>query len=165
VEHPHDPTELLDNLHGFKQYLNFEMVGGWLPNEAAPKIPTSPEPSGDIDNVKEAKELVARMQADLPISVRAGKGLLKMLRKQGFPISDRQTLSIKHVFYGGDEMGIACDVTPQGKHKKAIVCSLTHLEITGNTPLADAMRRYQEKRRKKLTQQAGFGLHDLIIKR
>jgi hypothetical protein len=51
------------------------------------------------------------------------------------------------------------------KHKKAIVCSLTHLEITGNTLLAEEMRRYQEKRKKKLTQQAGFGLQDLIIKR
>jgi hypothetical protein len=165
VEHPHDTSGLLDNLHGFKQYLNFEMVGGWLPDEAAPKTPTSPEPSGDIDNVKEAKKLVARMEADLPISVRAGKDLLKMLRKQGFPISERQTLSIKHVFYGGDEMGIACDVTPPEKRKEAVVCSLTHLIIIGNTPLADAMRAYQAKRKRRLAEQDGFGLQDFTIKR
>jgi hypothetical protein len=165
VEQPHDPSGLLDNLHGFKQYLNFELVGGWMPNETAPKIRTSTELSGDIDNVKEVKKLVARMEADLPISVRAGKGLLKMLRKKGFPISDRQMLSIKHVFYGGDEMGIVCDVTPPGKHKEVVVCSLTHLVIIGNSPLADAMRAYQAKRERRLAAQGGFGLQDFIIKR
>jgi hypothetical protein len=165
VEQPHDPSGLLDNLHGFKQYLNFELVGGWMPNETAPKIRTSTELSSDIDNVKEAKKLVARMEADLPISVRAGKGLLKMLRKKGFPISDQQMLSIKHVFYGGDEMGIVCDVTPPGKHKEVVVCSLTHLVIIGNTPLADTMRAYQAKRERRLVAQGGFGLQDFIIKR
>lgn len=165
LKHPHDPTDLLDNLHGFKQYLNFEMVGGWLPDEATPKPPPTPELSSQIDNVKDAKELVVKMEANLPISVRAGKGLLKMLRKQGFPISDRQTFSIKSVFYAGDEMGIACDVTPPGKHKKAVVCSLTHLEIVGASPLAEEIRRYQEIRKRKLAQQDGFGLRDIMFKR
>jgi len=165
VNHPHGPTDLLDNLHGFKQYLKFEMVGGWLPDETAPKPPPVTKFASKTDNVKDAKKLVAKMEANLPISVRAGKGLLKMLRKQGFPISDRQTFSIKSVFYGGDEMGIACDVTPPGKHKEAIVCSLTHLEIVGATPLAEEMRRYQEIRKRKLAQQDGFGLRDFMFKR
>ncbi len=99
------PTELLDNLHGFKQYLNFEMVGGWLPNESTPKPTDTLEQTGNIDNVRAAQELVIKMQANLPISARAGKDLLKILRKQGFPISDRQSISIKSVFYSGDEMG------------------------------------------------------------
>jgi hypothetical protein len=141
------------------------MVGGWLPNEATPNSPPTPELSSQIDNAQDAKKLVAKMEANLPISVRAGKGLLKMLRKQGFPISDRQTFSIKSVFYGGDEMGIACNVTPPGKHKEAIVCSLTHLEIVGATPLAEEMRRYQEMRKRKLAQQDGFGLRDFMVKR
>jgi hypothetical protein len=56
VKHPHDPTDLLDNLHGFKQYLNFEMTGGWMPDETAPKIRHQvPELSSNIDNVKDAK--------------------------------------------------------------------------------------------------------------
>lgn len=165
VKHPHDPSDLLDNLRGFKQYLNFEMTGGWLPDEAAPKPPPTPELSIQIDNMKDAKELVVKMEANLPISVRAGKGLLKMLRKQGFPISDRQTFSIKSVFYAGDEMGIACDVTPPGKHKRAVVCSLTHLESVGASPLAEEMLRYQEIRKRKLAQQDGFGLRDIVFKR
>jgi len=165
VNHPHGPTDLLDNLHGFKQYLNFEMVGGWLPDETAPKPPPVPKFASKTDNVKDAKKLVAKMEANLPISVRASKGLLKMLRKEGFPISDRQTFFIKSVFYGSDEMGIACDVTPPGKHKKAVVCSLTHLEIVGTTALAEEMRHYQEIRKRKLAQQDGFGLRDFMVKR
>jgi hypothetical protein len=173
VDNPHAPNEVLDNLHGFKQYLNFEMVGGWMPDQLAPKPPPygpaaltrASEPSGNTDNVKNARSLVSKMEASLPIPVRAGKELLKILRKQGLPISDKQSLSIRHIFYGGDEMGIACDVTPSGQYKQAVVCSLTHLEVVGNTPLAEEMRVYQEKRRKKLTEQDGFGLHDIMIRR
>jgi hypothetical protein len=152
LENLHPPTELLDNLHGFRQYLNFERAGGWLPDKPAPKTLTVPEPSGSVDIVKNAQKLVEKMQASLPITVRASKELLKMLRKQGFPISDRQTLSIKSVFYGGDEMGIACDITPPGKHKQAVLCSLTQLEIVGVSPLADELRVYQERRKRKLAQ-------------
>jgi hypothetical protein len=152
VDHPHAPTDLLDNLHGFKEYLDFELTGGWLPDEPSPQKPPVPQPSGSIDNVKNAQKLVDKMQANLPITVRASKDLLKMLRKQGFPISDRQTLAIKSVFYGGDEMGIACDITPPGKQKQALLCSLTQLEITGTSPLADEMRTYQEIRKRKLSQ-------------
>lgn len=162
VDHPHAPTELLDNLHGFKQYLNLERVGGWLPDESALK---SPAVTVNIDNEKDAKKLVEKMQSSLPILVRAGKDLLKMLRKEGFPISDRQTINIKDVFFGGDEGGIMCDITPPGKHRQAVISSLTHLEIIGSNPLADEMRLYQERRSGNLARQDGFGLRDSIIKR
>lgn len=131
LDHPHAPTELLNNLHGFKEYLNFELVGGWLPDESRVK---SSLVTATIDNEKDTKKLVEKMQFNMPISVRAGKDLIKMLRKQGLLFSDRQTFYIKHVFLGGDEVGIACDITPPGKHKTAVVCSLTHIEIIGSTP-------------------------------
>ena len=66
------------------------------------------------------------------------------------PISAKQSIYIHAVFDGGDEMGIACDVTPSSNKKKAIVISLTFLEILGDTPLAKAMRRYQKERKSKL---------------
>jgi hypothetical protein len=46
-----------------------------------------------------------------------------------------------------------------------VVCSLTHLEIVGASPLAEEMRRYQEIRKRKLAQQDGFGLRDIMFKR
>ena len=151
-ENPHSPAELLDNLHGFKQYLNFERIGGWPQDESIPKNLEAHQLSGSIDQVKKSKKLVEKIQANLPIIVRASKDLLKILRKQGFPISDRQTLSVKNAFDAGDEMGIACDITPPGKHKQVLICSLTQLEIVGESPLADELRVYQERRKRKLAQ-------------
>jgi hypothetical protein len=47
-------------------------------------------------------------------------------------------------------MGIACDVTSSSNKKKALVFSLTFLEVIGDTPLAKAMRHYQKERKSKL---------------
>jgi hypothetical protein len=165
VDSPHSPTELLDNLHGFKDYLNFELVRGWLPDESSAKIATISKPSGGVDNVKNSQRLVAEIQANSPISARASKDLLKMLRKQGLPISDRQTLLIKSVFYGGDEMGIACNITPPGKHKQVVICSLTQLEIIGTSTLLDEMRICQEVRKKKLAQLPDSAPGSITIRR
>ncbi|MEW6239596.1 MAG: hypothetical protein AB1564_02165 [Chloroflexota bacterium] len=165
VNNPHPPSELLDNLHGFKEYRNFELIGGWMTNEDYKKALQGKSPSGSVDNPRNSEKLVEKMKANLPISVRAGKELLKILRKQGFPISDRQTLFIKSVFYGGDEMGIACDITPPGKHKQVVVCSLTQLEIIGKSALLDETRTYQEVRKKKLAQLPDSVTGGITIKR
>ena len=62
-------------------------------------------------------------------------------------------------------MGIACDITPPGKHKQVIVCSLTQLEIVGTSALLDELRAYQEVRKKKLAQLPDNVLGDITIKR
>jgi hypothetical protein len=165
LDNPHPPTDLLDNLHGFKDYRNFERIGGWMTDEAYEKALQGKSPSGSVDNPRNSEKLVEKMKANLPISVRGGKDLLKILRKQGFPISDRQILSIKDVFYGGDEMGIACDITSPGKHKQAVVCSLTQLEIVGKSALLDELRAYQEVRKKKLAQLPDSAPGGITIKR
>ena len=165
MNNSHPPSELLDNLHGFKEYRNFERVGGWMTDEDYKKAVQGKRDSGSVDNPRNPEKLVEKIKANLPISILAGKDLLKMLRKQGFPISDQQTLSIKDAFYGGDEMGIACDITPPGKHKQVIVCSQTQLEIVGTSALLDEMRAYQEVRKKKLAQSPDNVLGDITIKR
>lgn len=38
---PHLPPETLANLHGFKEYLNFKRMGGWLPNEKEKEMPVT----------------------------------------------------------------------------------------------------------------------------
>ena len=150
LDNPHPRTEILKNLHGFKEYLNFKRLGGWLPNKSAPKLPPAPMPDASIDNLKDVQKLVSQMQASMPLSARGTKDLLYLLRKQGVPISDRQTIYIRSAFYGGDEMGIGCDITPRGQDKRPIICSLTQMEILGNTPLAGEIRAYQQQRRAKL---------------
>ncbi len=165
LDNLHPPTDLLDNLHGFKDYRNFEMVGGWMTDETYERALQGKAPPGSVDNPRNSEKLVEKIKANLPISVRAGKELLKILRKQGFPISVRQALSVKDAFYGGDEMGIACDITPPGKHKQVFVCSLTQLEIVGASALLDELRTYQEVRKKKLAQLPDSMVGSITIKR
>jgi hypothetical protein len=57
----------------------------------------------------------------------------------------------KRVFYMGDEGGIMCDINPTENSKVALVCSLTHLEVVGDDPLAGDMRSYQQERGRKLS--------------
>ena len=137
---PNDTGDLLNNLHGFKKYLNFNR------GDEAPRIPAMFKKKAD-----KTQELISMMQAHLPIAVRVAPEWLLSFRNQGMPISAKQSIYIHAVFDGGDEMGIVCDVTPSAsKKKKAFIFSLTFLEVIGDTPLAKAMRRYQKERKSKL---------------
>jgi hypothetical protein len=144
-------ADLFENLHSFKQHFNFPRKHGKHFGQPTSKAPVQ-DSTSDVDDVEDAIKLVEAMKASLPITARPTKELLKLLRKQGYPMSDRLPLSIKAVFYGGDQSGITCDITSPDKNKLPVLCSLTHLEIIGDTPLADEMRAYQEKRKRKLAQ-------------
>ena len=62
----------------------------------------------------------------------------------------RSALSIKRVFYAGDEGGIVCDVTPNRGAKEVFVVSLTHLRIAPNHPLFAPILAYQRERVRRL---------------
>jgi len=151
---PHLPPETLANLHGFKEYLNFKRIGGWLPDEKQkekPEAQPEPEDSSFVDNVNEAMKLIEKMEKHLPITVRPSSALVKMLRRQGIHVDRYTPLEIHSVLYMGNEAGISCDITPEGQEKNAVICSLTQLEVTGNDVLAGEMKAYQQERIKNLT--------------
>ena len=153
------PPEALANLHGFKEYLTFERIGGWLPNETAqelssPKLEPS-EPTLFVDNIDEALKLSEKMKEHLPIIVRPSSALVIRLRRQGINVDRYKPLEIHMVLYMGNEAGIACDITPKGGEANPVICSLTHLEIIGNDPLAQEMKAYQQERTKKLARYPG----------
>jgi hypothetical protein len=153
---PHLPSETLANLHGFKEYLHFERIGGWLPNAKEKELPiTQPEDSFFVDNVDEAMKLVKKMEKKLPIIVRPSSALVKSLRRQGINVDRYKPLEIHSVLYMGNEAGIACDITPKGRAKNAVICSLTQLEVLGTDALAEEMRAYQQERIKKLARYPG----------
>jgi hypothetical protein len=155
---PHLPPETLANLHGFKEYLNFKRIGGWLPDKREKELPVSqPEPgdSSFVDNVGEAMKLIEKMGKHLPIIVRPSSALVKMLRRQGINVDRYNPLEIHSVLYMGNEAGIACDITPKGQEKNAVICSLTQLEVMGTDALAEEMRAYQQERIKNLTRHPG----------
>ena len=155
---PHLPPETLANLHGFKEYLNFERTGGWLPDEKEKELPvTGPEPgdSSFVDNVDEAMKLIEKMEKHLPIIVRPSSALVKMLRRQGINVDRYKPLEIHSVLYMGNEAGIACDITPRGREDSRVICSLTQLEVMGTDALAEEMKAYQQERIKNLARYPG----------
>ena len=78
-----------------------------------------------------------------------------MLRRQGINVDRYKPLEIHSVLYMGNEAGIACDVTPKGQEKNAVICSLTQLEVMGTDALAEEMRAYQQERIKNLARYPG----------
>lgn len=103
-----------------------------------------------IDNYAQAIALVERMNASLPIPARPTRQLTDLLRGKGASLGADPKLEIKKVFYGGDEGGIMCDVTPASMSKEAVICSLTHLRVHPKHPLAAEIRAYQETRTRRL---------------
>jgi hypothetical protein len=153
ITKPHLPPETLANLHGFKEYLNFERTGGWLFDEKEKKMPaTQPEPENSffVDDVDEAMKLIEKMKKRLPIIVRPNSALVKSLRRQRINVDRYKPLEIHSVLYMGNEAGIACDITPKGRETTPVICSLTQLEVMGTDALADEMKAYQRERIKNL---------------
>jgi hypothetical protein len=56
----------------------------------------------------------------------------------------------------GDEGGITCDITPPGKEKTPVLCSITHLLIQPEHPLFYEIRIYQEERERTLAKDYGL---------
>lgn len=164
LEKPHMPKDLLDNLHDFKEVLKFERTGGWVfdetksaPKQTAPQVkpkrPTSASQVGTVDNVAQAMALVEKIKAALPMTMQPTKALIRIMRQHGVSVSPGQALTVKDVLYMGDEGGISCAITPPGKPKEVLVCSLTQLEVARNNPLSREMRTYQQKRQVELARQ------------
>jgi hypothetical protein len=103
-----------------------------------------------IDNQAQAKALMRKMEAHLPIPARPTDVLIRLMKPHGASLTRDQPLSIKAVFYLGDEGGILCDVTVPGQ--VAMVCSVTQVEISSDHPLAGEIRAYQEERTRKIAQ-------------
>jgi hypothetical protein len=102
-----------------------------------------------IDNQRQVKELLQQMKEQLPIPVLATDGLVRSMKRQLPELKRQRQLTIKSVLYLGDDGGIMCDITPDGS-KSAVVCSLTHVEISEDHPLAAEIQAYQQARTRKL---------------
>ena len=99
-----------------------------------------------IDNPGTVARLMEQMQDQLPIPAFPTMEIVRTLRRGGVKVSVDRGLSIKRVFYLGDEGGIACDVTPSRDAKEVFVVSLTHLRIAPSHPLFRPILAYQRER-------------------
>ncbi len=103
-----------------------------------------------IDNPGTVARLLEQMEDQLPISAFPTKDVVRILRRRGVKASVDRALSIKRVFYAGDEAGIVCDVTPSQAAKEVLIVSLTHLRIDPLHPLCPAIVAYQRERVRRL---------------
>ena len=99
-----------------------------------------------IDNPETVARLVAQMEVHLPIPAFPTKEVVRTFRRRGVQARTDHALSVKHVFYAGDEAGIVCDVTPSQTAKDVLIVSLTHLRIAPKHPLFPAIVAYQRER-------------------
>ncbi len=107
-----------------------------------------------IDDQAQVEALMQEMEAALPIPAEVTSQLRRGLRAQGAFLPTRN-VTIKRVFYGGDEGGIMCDITPSQETKEGFVTSLTHLRIPFYHPLSKDIRAYQRVRKTRLAEQDG----------
>jgi hypothetical protein len=99
-----------------------------------------------IDNPETVARLMAQMESQLPIPAVPTKDVVRTLRRRGVHASTDHALSVRRVFYAGDEAGIVCDVTPSRAAKEVLIVSLTHLRIAPKHPLFAAIVAYQRER-------------------
>jgi hypothetical protein len=103
-----------------------------------------------IDNPATVAGLIEQLHGHLPLPAFPTKELVRTLRRGGVKANVDRALSIKRVFYAGDEGGIVCDVTPNQSAKEVFVVSLTHLRIAPHHPLAASIVGYQLERVRRL---------------
>ena len=99
-----------------------------------------------IDNPSAVARLMEQMHGHLPMPAFPTKEIVRTLRRGGVKVSVDRALSVKRVFYAGDEAGIVCDVTPSRAAKEVLIVSLTHLRIAPHHPLFPAILAYQRER-------------------
>jgi len=71
-----------------------------------------------IDNPGTVAVLLEQMEDQLPIPAFPTKDIVRILRRGGVKAAVDRPLSVKRMFYAGDEGGIVCDVTPSQLPKR-----------------------------------------------
>ena len=103
-----------------------------------------------IDNPTTVATLLEQMHGHLPLPAFPTKELVQTLRRRGVNASVDRALSVKRVFYAGDEAGIVCGVTPSRTATEVLIVSLTHQRIAPDHPLFAPIQAYQRERVRRL---------------
>jgi hypothetical protein len=109
-----------------------------------------------IDDPQEVRELLAALEAQLPMQAYPTPGLVAALHQQRADINLIDPVQIDRALYLGDTGGIACAIAIRGG-KNVLVTSITHLNIDKDHPLAGRIRAYQMRRTKHLMDQSDHG--------
>jgi hypothetical protein len=110
-----------------------------------------------IDNPELTANLLAKLEAALPLSAIVTPYLAGVLRKQSPEASIPRTGQVVWIYNAGDEGGILCKLSVEGAadSNQAFFVSITHLAFDRRLPLAREIAAYQKRRVKKLRRQGG----------
>jgi hypothetical protein len=97
-----------------------------------------------IDNFLEAQDLCDRLEETLPFRVRAGFQLRNMMKENGIEVDEEKWFVVDSILYTGDMGGISCNLITEGE--KPFICSITHMKIDPEHPLAAEVKDYQQQR-------------------
>ncbi|PPQ29499.1 hypothetical protein [Rhodopila globiformis] len=109
-----------------------------------------------IDNPKQVADLLARMEAALPLPATLTPRLAKLIREQKPGVTLPKQCEVTWVGNAGDEGGIMCKLSfPKAADGKdaVFVTSITHLEFDQDLPMAEDIAVYQQRRVKRLRRQ------------
>ncbi len=106
-----------------------------------------------IDHPITTADLMAKLEAALPITARLTPELQVSLRGQNAASSIRAAAIITLLSYMGDEGGILCKLDLGRDVEKEACVSITHLRFDPRLPLAREITIYQKHRVKRLRRQ------------
>jgi hypothetical protein len=103
-----------------------------------------------IDDIQKTNLLIEKMKSELPIPAYPTKQLCKYAKAQSNIYLNRNHLmEIIDVMYGGEEVGIACNISKRNA-KDVLFVSVTHLQIDETHKLSKNISEYQKNRIKKM---------------
>jgi hypothetical protein len=110
-----------------------------------------------IDHPRKTADLLAKLQAALPVPAVVTPRLAETLRKQSPEAAALRECQVAWVSNAGDEGGIVCKLTTAegAEPDPPVFTSITHLDFGYRHPLARDIRAYQQHRIKKLRRQNG----------
>jgi hypothetical protein len=121
--------------------------------ELAPKDGLGARHGGMIDNAEKTEQLLAKLQAALPMPARATPELIATLLAQTSVTELPTDWTVTAVSYSGDEGGIVCRINLHPMPGNAVFASITHLRFDPRLPLAREIAAYQKHRVKRLRRQ------------
>jgi hypothetical protein len=113
-----------------------------------------------IDNPRQVTELLAKLQAALPIPAVMTTALAASLRKRMPDPPITRDCEVVFVANLGDEGGIMCQIAAGGvvDEQRPLLTSITHLDFHPRLALARDIAAYKKHRVKKLRRNGGWGI-------
>src|SRR5258708_29413325 len=105
-----------------------------------------------LDNFEKTTWLLTALKAAVPFEVEVLPSVIKHLQSENCTITNPTRQLVSDLSYAGDEGGIVCHISHEGK-REALIMSLTHVRVPRTNRLAAAARALAEHPRKQLAKE------------